>query len=280
MSARITTADGGVHAHAVTVRIGEVPIVDAVSVDVEPGGWLALLGPNGAGKTTFLRAVAGLVRRDGGTVRIGTGPGLDPATAGRRATAQQVAFVDQRPVLPPGMSVADYVLLGRTPHISALRMESAEDLDTVDDAMRRLDVSRFADRDVLTLSGGEAQRVVLARAIAQRSPVLILDEPTSALDLAHQQHVLELVDELRRERALTVLSSLHDLSVASQFARSFLLLACGQVVASGTRDEVLDAELLGRTFGAPVRVLDDGEGGIVVVPLRSPSAARSHGGTG
>ena len=241
-------------------------IVDQVDLTVPDGGWLGLLGPNGAGKTTLLRALAGLVQRETGTVDVA---GIDPRDEGRRTVARHIAFVDQRPVLPPGMRVAEYVLLGRTAHVSTLRMETARDVAAARGAMARLDVERFADRDVLTLSGGEAQRVVLARALAQEAPVLLLDEPTAALDLGHKQQVLELVDELRRERGLTVVTTMHDLTVAGQFAFDMVLLAEGRVVATGPPAEVLDAATLWEHYRARVQVLDDGCGGRIVVPLRS-----------
>ncbi len=260
-----------IRARGVTVRFGDATIVDGVDVDVPDGGWLGLLGPNGAGKTTLLRALAGLVHRAAGEVAVA---GIDPREEDRRTVAQHVAFVDQRPVLPPGMRVAEYVLLGRTAHVGTLRMETTRDLEVAREAMARLDVERFADRDVLTLSGGEGQRVVLARALAQEAPVLLLDEPTSALDLGHKQQVLELVDELRRERDLTVVTTMHDLTVAGQFAFDMVLLAEGRVVAQGSPAEVLDAATLWEHFGARVQVLDDGCGGRIVVPLRT--AANLH----
>ena len=255
-----------IRAGGVTVRFGDATIVEDVDVTVPDGGWLGLLGPNGAGKTTLLRALAGLVERTAGTVDLA---GIDPRNEDRRTVARHIAFVDQRPVLPPGMGVAEYVLLGRTAHISTLRMESARDLAVAHEAMARLDVERFATRDVLTLSGGEAQRVVLARALAQEAPVLLLDEPTASLDLGHKQQVLELVDELRRERGLTVVTTMHDLTVAGQFAFDMVLLADGRVVAEGSPAEVLDAATLWEHFGARVQVLDDGCGGRIVVPLRT-----------
>lgn len=254
----------------VVVRIGEAELVHGVSFAVEAGGWLGLLGPNGAGKTTLLRVMAGLLPPSRGSVRV---DGRDVRSCRPRELARHVALVDQRPTLPPGMTVAEYVLLGRTAHVPLLGTESPQDLAVVDDAMARLDVARFADRDVLTLSGGEAQRVVLARALAQEAPVLLLDEPTTALDLAHQHTVLELVDQLRAERDLTVVSSLHDLTVAAQFCRDAVLLACGEVMATGAVRDVLRPEAIEVAYGAQVRVLDDGAGGLVVVPVRARGGA-------
>jgi iron complex transport system ATP-binding protein len=139
--------------------------------------------------------------------------------------------------------------------------------------LERLHLSRFADRPISTLSGGETQRAVLARALAQQAPVLLLDEPTSALDIGRRVEALELVDALRRERALTVLSVLHDLTLAAQFADRLVLLVDGTVRASGTPAEVLDPGVLAASYGARVRVLTGDDGRLVVVPQR---AERKH----
>jgi iron complex transport system ATP-binding protein len=159
------------------------------------------------------------------------------------------------------------VLLGRTPYIPALATESPADLDAVDEVLTRLDLQRFAGRRLESLSGGERQRVFLARALAQGARLLLLDEPTSALDIGHQQDVLELVDKLRRDRGLTVLATMHDLSIAGEYAERMVLMADGTVVAAGTPREVLTQELLAQHYQARVRVID-GEQGPLVVPVR------------
>jgi cobalamin transport system ATP-binding protein len=163
--------------------------------------------------------------------------------------------------------VIDYVLLGRTPYIPALASESQTDLDAVNEVLDRLDLHRFAGRRLESLSGGERQRVFLARALAQGARLLLLDEPTSALDIGHQQDVLELVDKLRRDRGLTVLATMHDLSIAGEYAERMVLMAEGTVVAAGTPRDVLTQELLAQHYQAQVRVID-GEQGPLVVPVR------------
>jgi iron complex transport system ATP-binding protein len=165
------------------------------------------------------------------------------------------------------MSVFDYVLLGRTPYIATLGRESAADLDAVREVLERLELTGFADRILQTLSGGERQRAFLARALAQGAPLLLLDEPTSALDIGHQQDVLELVDQLRRDGGLTVLATMHDLSIAGEYADRLVLMAGGRVVASGTPAEVLTEELLATHYGARVRIVA-GDHGPIVVPIR------------
>src|SRR5262249_15420822 len=250
--------------HDVSVALGGSPILEGVSGSVAAGEWVAVIGPNGAGKSTLLRAVAGLVPRRGAvTIRGGDGAAL-----GRRELARLVALVPQLPELPPSMTVAEYVLLGRTPHLGYFAREGEHDLEIADAALVRLDLVDFASRRLGTLSGGERQRVVLARAFAQQAPILLLDEPTNALDVGRGQQALELVDELRREGGLTVLAAIHDLTLAGQYADRLLLLDRGRIVAAGSVGDVLTDELIGRHYGASVRVLRDDDGRVVVVPVR------------
>ena len=253
-----------VSCRAVTVRIGNAVIVRDVSIDVPAGGWVSVVGPNGAGKTTLLRAVAGLIAFDGSIeVASESIAGLSP-----RERARSVAVVPQDPIVPFGLSVLDYVLLGRTSHIGRFGIEGPRDVAIARDVLHQLELSPLAQRPIETLSGGERQRTVLARALAQEAPVLLLDEPTTALDIGHQQEVLDLVDELRRQRGLTVLSTMHDLTLAAQYAESLVLLDRGSIVVSGTADRVLTEDNLSRYYGARVRVVRDGDT-LVIVPLRA-----------
>jgi iron complex transport system ATP-binding protein len=249
----------------VTVRYDGPIAVREVTESVAPGEWVGIIGANGAGKSSLLRAVAQLVAYEG-TIRIG---GTSTAQLSRRQRAQSVAYVPQQPELPAGMSVLDYTLLGRTPHIGYFGVESPTDRRHCMEILDRLRLGELAERHLATLSGGEVQRVVLARALSQDAPVLLLDEPTSALDLGRRVDALELVDELRRERSLTVLSAMHDLTLAAQFADRLVLLSSGAVVASGAPAHVLDEQLLSRCFGVRVRVLTDDDGSLLVVPQRS-----------
>ena len=244
------------------VRFGAVAAVRGLSLRAEAGGWTALIGPNGAGKTSALRALAGLVAYDGEVLV----DGQDARRLGRRAVAQLVAFVPQKPETPPALTVAEYVLLGRTPHIRYLGGEGSHDREAAAQALRRLDLERFAARSLGSLSGGELQRAVLARALAQEAPVLLLDEPTTALDLGRQQLVLELVDALRGD-GLTVVTTMHDLTLAGQYAERLILLDQGSVVAEGTAADVLSAPNVAEYYGANVRVVED-QGGVFVLPVR------------
>ncbi len=244
------------------VRFGPVAAVRGLSLRAEAGGWTALIGPNGAGKTSALRALAGLVPFDG-EVRVEE---QDVRRLGSRALARLIAFVPQKPETPPELTVAEYVLLGRTPHISYLGGEGKRDREAAANALRRLDLEEFAQRPLGSLSGGELQRAVLSRALAQEARVLLLDEPTTSLDLGRQQLVLELVDELRQD-GLTVVTTLHDLTLAGQYAEHIVLLDGGSVVAEGTAADVLSAQNLAAHYGANVRVIED-EHGVFVAPVR------------
>ncbi|MEV1288260.1 ABC transporter ATP-binding protein [Micromonospora sp. NPDC049679] len=245
------------------VELGGARILDGVDLTVAAGEWITVIGPNGAGKSTLLRAVGGLVAATGSISLLGT----PSARLHRRDRARIVATVPQSPVVPPGMVVFDYVLLGRTPYIAPLGRESATDLSAVREVLERLDLTGFGDRELVTLSGGERQRVFLARALAQGATLLLLDEPTTALDIGHQQDVLELVDQLRHDHGLTVLTTMHDLSIAGEYADRMVLLAEGRVAAAGPPSEVLTEELLAKYYRARVRVVA-GEHGPLVVPVR------------
>lgn len=232
---------------------------------VKPGEWLCIIGPNGAGKSSLLRAIAGVAQYDGRILVDGS-----PLTArSSRRRAQLVAYVPQSPVLPSGMTGREYVLLGRNPFVTHFGSESLHDHSMVNDVIERLDLAHLASRDVDTLSGGERQRLVIARAIAQEAPILLLDEPTSALDIGHQQQALELVDKIRREHGLTVLSAMHDLTLAGIYSDRLALMHAGHRVAHGTAHEVLRAETLGEFYGVSVRVHREPDGTIVVVPNRT-----------
>ena len=247
-----------------SVSLGGSLVVDRVTASVEPGEWVAVIGPNGAGKTTLLRAVASLVDYEGSVELMGE----DARALSRGERARRVAVVTQIPTMPPEMSVRDYVLLGRTPYIGYLASERRRDHDAADAAMARLDLGALSRRRLSALSGGERQRVVLARALAQQASLLLLDEPTTSLDVGRQQQVLEIVDELRATEGLTVLSAMHELTLAGQYADRLLLLDRGRLVASGPAKDVLTRALIAEHYRADVRVVGEPESGLVVVPVR------------
>ncbi|HVN10887.1 MAG TPA: ABC transporter ATP-binding protein [Kineosporiaceae bacterium] len=247
------------------VRVGKggVRLLHGVDAVAEPHSWTAVVGPNGAGKTTLLRCIAGLQRHTGAVLL----DGRPVMSLSARERAQEIGYAPQVPVLPEAVTVAEYVLLGRTPYRPLLVGPRREDRRVVADALERLDLTSLAGRTLRTLSGGERQRAVLARALAQQPRTLLLDEPTASLDLGHAQTVLELVDGLRRETGLTVVTTLHDLVLAAQYADQLVLLGAGRVAAAGRPQDVLTAETLAQHYGARAEVIADATG-VRVHPLR------------
>ena len=255
-------------ARAVSVTLGRQRVLEDVGVAVDRGEWVAVIGPNGAGKSTFLHALTGITEC-GGEVLV---EGVAARLLGRRQLARQIALVPQQPQIPQELTVAEYVLLGRTPHIGYFGGEGRSDRLAAGRAIGRLGLQKLVGRTLGSLSGGELQRAVLARALAQDAPILLLDEPTSALDLGRQQLALELVDRLRRESGLAVVSAMHDLSLAGQYADRLLLLDGGRLVVQGTAAEVLSEEVIGRHYGAEVRVIHE-DGLVFVLPRRREEAS-------
>jgi len=248
------------------IELGHRRILDDIALDVVEGSWVSVVGPNGAGKTTLVRAIAGMVKPNAGRVEV---DGVPTRALRARARARLLALVPQVPVIPAGVSVLDYALLGRTPHLGYFGRETAADVSACHTMLERLGIAELGARPVETLSGGERQRVVLARALLQAAPIVLLDEPTTALDIGHQQDVLELVEQLRHEHGLTVVSTMHDLTLAGLFADELVLLDQGRVAVRGSASAVLTEDHLREHFGARVSVLQ-GTDGPVVVPARIP----------
>ncbi|WP_433478681.1 ABC transporter ATP-binding protein [Spirillospora sp. CA-142024] len=247
------------------VALGGRQVLKGVSLDVPAGSWTAIIGPNGAGKSTLLRAVLGLVASHG-EIAVAD---ADLRTLKPRQRARLVAYAPQSPNLPVGMTVFDYTLLGRSPYIPHLGREGARDRTITEEVLDRLDLTAFAARPLDHLSGGERQRVVLARALAQQTSVLLLDEPTTALDIGHQQQVLELIDQLRLSDELTVVTTIHDLTLAGQYADGLVLISGGRVAAAGPPERVLTRETVEEHFDARVRITP-GPGGRPILSLERP----------
>lgn len=251
-----------------SLSYGGPPAVDSVNLQIEGGEFVGILGPNGAGKSSLLRLLSGLRQPTGGQVSF----------AGRwihrwspRERARQIAFVPQWTVMAFPFRVEEVVLMGRHPHLGRLAFESARDLAAAEEAMQRTDTRRFRDRAFGELSGGEMQRVVVARAIAQSARAMLLDEPTSSLDLHHQQRIYAILRE-RNAAGTTVIVTTHDLNLASISCRRLLLLHRGRIAADGAPDEVLTEARIEEVYGAPVEILRRA-GRLLVLP-------RSLGGEG
>ncbi|MFC3712289.1 ABC transporter ATP-binding protein [Sphingoaurantiacus capsulatus] len=245
------------------VTLGGRRAVEGVSANFAPGGLVGIIGPNGAGKSTLVRAMLGLVEPSAGDVRL---DGAPIAGLRRAEIARLLAYLPQGQVLHWPLAVERVVALGRLPLLTPMSRLAAADLEAVDRAMARADVTHLRGRVATELSGGERARVLLARALAQESSALIVDEPLAALDPGHQ---IEIMDLLRAQAAAgqLVIAVLHDLSLAARYCDRLLLLDGGRLVADGTPDAVLTPERLAQTFG--VRAWFGSDGG---VPLIVPTA--------
>jgi len=230
----------------------EHPVLHQVSLRVDPGEVLAVVGPNGVGKSTLIKAASGALPPLSGEVRIN---GQDLRSLRPAARARLVSVVPQATDLPGNFLALDVVLMGRTPYLRWLENEGALDREAAQLAMERTELAELAERPVGELSGGEQQRVLIARALAQQAPVMLLDEPTAHLDLRHQDQVLRLVRELARERSLAVLLALHDLNLVARFADRVALLSNGGVRALGKPEAVLTPNGLAEVYGMRIHVM-------------------------
>ena len=236
-----------------SVAYGPRRVLQDISLSVQSGEMVALIGPNGAGKTTLVRAVSGVIPIAGGTVRT-NGDDFGALTPIQRA--RYLAVVPQAISLPPAFTVWETVLMGRTPHLGFLGQTSREDDELAQRALERVHADSLADRRVGELSGGESQRVLLARALCQSTPILLLDEPTAHLDLQYQVSLLELVRKLVQEDKLAVLIALHDLNLAARYADRVALMVGGKISAVGSPREVLTSELISYAYCLPVQVVE------------------------
>ncbi|MEZ3159462.1 ABC transporter ATP-binding protein [Microbacterium sp. BWT-B31] len=228
---------------------GRGTVLHGIDLALKAGEFAGLLGPNGSGKSTLIKVLARINRRDGGAIRF---HGDDIAALSSRDYARVVAYVPQSAPQPAMLSVRESVLLGRTPHYGI--RPSAADWAAVDEAIEGLGLTDLARRTVADLSGGQAQRVLIARAIAQDPQILLLDEPTSALDLRYQVETLRLVRRVTEQRGLVSLIAIHDLNLASRFCTKIVLLQDGHIRGVGTPHEIYDEETLGSVYGLPVLV--------------------------
>ncbi|HJW21414.1 MAG TPA: ABC transporter ATP-binding protein [Candidatus Limnocylindrales bacterium] len=229
----------------VTVAYRGRPALRDVSLEIAAGERVALVGPNGAGKSTLLRALAGLLEPVTGRVEL---DGRPVASLDRLAIARRLAVVPQLPTLPFATTVEQVVALGRLPHEHPIRGLRPADRAAVAEAIERVGVGHLLGRDARELSLGERQLVLLAMAVAQAAPVLVLDEPTVHLDLRHQVEVMELLADLNRREGTTVVAVLHDLGLAAHFFPRLVLLDAGRVVADGGPGEVLAPDRVREVF--------------------------------
>lgn len=236
-------------------------VLEQISLEIRPGELLILLGANGAGKSTLLRSLAGQITPDSGDVFIDQ---INLQAMPRRLLAQHICLVPQFETTDSHLTVRDLVQLGRAPHRGWWLPLTLEDRQATDDALRRMQLTQLENRPTNTLSGGQWRRMILARALAQRSQILLMDEPTAGLDLKYQYEVLTQLHELAKRDQIAVAVSLHDLNLASSFADRIAILHQGRIAALGTPSEVLTPNIIRQTFGIEVVILSQASRPIVV----------------
>jgi cobalamin transport system ATP-binding protein len=254
----------------VTVRYDSRTALSGIDLSVRPGEFVALAGPNGSGKTTLLRCVLGFLQPVEGSVEVLGAPVLSLSVRDR---ARRIAWVPQEEGARDDVRLLEYVLYGRYAHLGPLEGEGERDRISARRALDDLGLGDRANDGILSLSGGERQRAVLARALVQQAPVLLLDEPTAHLDIGHQLDLLARVQGLARRGSVTVVAALHDLNLAARFADRIVVLARGRKVADGSPTDVLSEELLERVWGVVASLRRDPRTGApYLLPLRPVSS--------
>ena len=251
----------------VTIEYGRRVVLRGVSLEIRAGERVALIGPNGAGKSTLLQAITGLVRPAAGQVTLA---GTRIEALDRAAVARRLAVVPQQATLPFATRVEDVVALGRLPHEDPLRGSRPADRAAVAAAIERVGVGHLLGRDARELSLGERQLVLLALAVAQAAPILVLDEPTVHLDLRHQVGTMELLGDLNERDGTTIVAVLHDLGLASLFFGRLILIDAGRIVADGSPTEVLTDDRIRDVFGVDPAIVRLARGSVAGSPSGRP----------
>jgi len=237
-------------------------VLRGISFSINTGDFVGIVGPNGSGKTTLVRLLSGVIRPREGNIEIG---GEDITRLSNRLLARTVAVVPQETSALFAFTIAEIVLMGRSPHLGALSFERREDIAIADKAMQAVDIAQFADRHINEVSGGEKQRAIIARALAQQPRIMLLDEPTAFLDLKHQAGIYRVLEKLNREREMTILVVSHSLNLAAQFCRRIIMLDKGGIAADGAPDEVLTRENIERVYDVKVRITRGDTGGTPII---------------
>jgi len=243
---------------------GDLPVLNNITFSVSKGDFFIIIGPNGSGKTTLMKVISGILKPQNGQLEI-MGRSIDNYT--RKNLAQTIAFVPQTIPVDFPFTVTEIVLMGRSPYLGMLGLEQEIDLEIAQQAINFTGIEHLAHRKLDQLSGGEQQRVFIARAICQQPQVILLDEPTSSLDLAHQVRLMDLMERLKADKGVTVVMVSHDVNLAAMYGNRLLLLNQGQIMRLGTPEEVLTFQTLEETYGCTLLVDESPLGKIPRVTL-------------
>jgi iron complex transport system ATP-binding protein len=238
----------------ISIALGGNEILRSVSLDTADNRFIGIIGPNGSGKTTLLKCIYRVLNPKGGVIFL---DGTDMRTIPIKETAKKMGVVSQHNYYNFDFTVREIVLMGRAPHKKQMERDNAEDFRIVDEALKTVEMESFADRRFSTLSGGEQQRIILARALAQQTKCLILDEPTNHLDVKHQFQLLNLLKKL----GLTVIAALHDLNLAVSYCDYIYVLKAGVLKGSGNTKELLTPEFLREIYEVDTKIIEDAESG-------------------
>ena len=258
---------------SVGVAYGHTVVVKDITFQVMPGEMVGLIGPNGSGKSTIIKAISRVISLRSGKILL---DGKDVFKMPRGDLARLLGVVPQMSILPSAFTAFEIVLMGRNPHLGLLQYESAKDMAITWQAMERTATQPLAERIVCELSGGEIQRVVIARVLAQQSKSILLDEPTANLDIRHQVEILDLIKNLCLENNLMVVIALHDLNLASQYCDRLILLNNGQIHAQGTPEEVINSRNIKEVYGADGCVYAHPVNGLPAVILKAGNSRHAN----
>lgn len=241
-------------AQEVEIGYGDHTIINNLDVEIPDGKVTSIIGPNGCGKSTLLKALSRLLSIKNGEIQL---DGENIHTQSTKEIAKKIAILPQTPEVADGLTVGELVSYGRFPHQKGFGRLSAEDKKEIDWALSVTGTSEFRHRSINDLSGGQRQRVWIAMALAQKTDIIFLDEPTTYLDISHQLEILELVQQLNREQGCTIVMVLHDINQAIRFSDHLIAMKNGEILASGSTEEVLTKDILERVFNIDVVLSED-----------------------
>ncbi len=259
----------------VSLAYGKTVVMRDLTFQVSPGEMVGLIGPNGSGKSTIIKALSHIMRPVTGKILI---DGNDIARIPRGELARLLGVVPQMPLLPSSFTAFEIVLMGRNPHLGLFQYEGIKDMEITWEAMEKTATRSLAERRIGELSGGEIQRIVIARVLAQEPKSILLDEPTANLDINHQLEILDLIKSLCRENSLAVVITLHDLNLAAQYCDRLILINQGTVHSQGTPVEVINSKNIKEVYGAENCVYTHPVNGLPTVLLEAGTGQKSRNG--